>query len=303
MLESKMSSVLPGGIHSSKRSYITTGLPATHIYKYGKTYNAGKYTWNGSLTVVDMTVQPFIPYNAAGVVLKENGKKLYPGANPGIDRYMVGVFIDGLLPVDDDTPLPSLFIDPNCSVFAVFNGDKSAFLPRATDDHATPASADMGAPVYTVGDITTTQGNLLVDRGNIGVYGDIRTSDGDIIAAQGDIVAEVGNINAGTGSIAAAGSVSAGTFLSAERQLLLAPGRIVGRISMAGGIVDGSGFLHQQVFTNSISDSSYVFLTNTSQITPGTVHSVDNINNPPGTFEIVSSDPTDNSIINWMVIN
>jgi hypothetical protein len=302
MLESKMSSVLPGGLRPSKRSYITTALPNTHIYKYAKTYNAGTYTWSGSLSTVDMTVSPFTSYNEAGMVLKENGKKLYPSANPGVDRYMVGVFIDGLLPVDDDTPLPSLFIDPNCSVFAVFNGDKSAFLPRAADDHATPASADMGVPVYTVGDITTTQGNLLVDRGNIGAYGDIISSNGHIVAATGDVVAATGSITAAAGSISAAGSVSAGTFLRAEEHLLLWPSRIVGQESMVGGTIDG-GLLRKRVFTPSVTDDSFIFLTNASQDSAGTVYSAENVNNPAGSFEIVSNSTTDASLINWLIIN
>jgi hypothetical protein len=153
-----MTSVFPGVTDVSKKSYITTEAPNGHIYSYTKTYNSGTYTWSGALTAISFGSSP---YNVPGIVLRETGKKLYADANPGVDRYMVGVFI-----IDQDGnnvagEIGSMFIDPNCSVFAQFNGQRPTYIPTAEDDLA-GNGLDFGNPVYTRGNITTVQGSVVV---------------------------------------------------------------------------------------------------------------------------------------------
>ncbi len=90
-----MPSLLSYKVETPKRSYISTA-PLTaggdsHVYTYTRSYDAPTYTWVGSLDEINFTQAPYSTYNAAGVVFRETGKKLYPAANPGVDRLMVGV--------------------------------------------------------------------------------------------------------------------------------------------------------------------------------------------------------------------
>lgn len=57
----------------------------------------------------------------AGRVLRENGKKLYPEANPGVLSYLVGVY-------DSHTGLKG-YISPDAGVFATYNGQQPLYIP------------------------------------------------------------------------------------------------------------------------------------------------------------------------------
>jgi hypothetical protein len=99
----------------------------------------------GALTAVttDDTLCP------AGRVLRETGRKLYPGANLGITQYYIGVY--------DDHTLLNGFIDPNDGNFAEFNSNKPTYVENNMDDGRSVGSAsveDLGDPVYTSGNIT-----------------------------------------------------------------------------------------------------------------------------------------------------
>ena len=87
---------------SHRRSYITTGAFSTEIFSYSTSMNA-QFVTVGSLTAKSVPSG----LNTAGIILRENGRKLYPGANPGINTYMVGVYHD---------TIGSGFIDPNAKV-------------------------------------------------------------------------------------------------------------------------------------------------------------------------------------------
>jgi hypothetical protein len=99
-----------------------------------------------------------------GHILRENGRKLIKDVNIDLNdpntianeyTYLVGVI--------DTTADPAVagFIDPNCPLFTTFNTDKPYFLdsPAEAEDAATGLQ-DIGAPVYTRGDITTTGGRI-----------------------------------------------------------------------------------------------------------------------------------------------
>jgi hypothetical protein len=76
-----------------------------------------------------------------GHILRETGRKLYPGISPGVSSMMVSVY--------DDTTRFSGYIDPNSHLFTVFNGDKASFIPN---------NNQLGAPVYTKGSVEALDG-------------------------------------------------------------------------------------------------------------------------------------------------
>lgn len=222
-----MSSVGSGLLNIPKRSYITTDVLSvspfatagnSHVYTYSKTYNAGTYTWSGSLTPIDFTASPYSSYNAPGIVLRETGRKLYKDANPGVDRYMVGVFI-----VDQDGnnvsgDLGQMYIDPNCSVFAAFNGDRPTYIPTNEDDEA-GNGLDLGNPVYTRGNITTVEGSVVVSS-QAGATGSVLVGPNAAVGAGVDNAIVVGN-----------------TTATADNQIITAGG-----ITAASNIITTAGF-------------------------------------------------------------
>jgi hypothetical protein len=141
---SATSALLQATANVPKRSYITTAAFAADFYTYTKSYNGSTYTWSGALTNssanTDFTGSS---YNAAGTIIHETGKKLYPDANPGITTYMVGVYH----PV-----LGNGFIDPNSPKFAIYNSDKPAYIADGVDPNG--SLVDQGQPVYTRGTVT-----------------------------------------------------------------------------------------------------------------------------------------------------
>jgi hypothetical protein len=80
------------------------------------------YVMQGTLTAVTGGTAANCP---KGRVLRENGRKLYPSANPGITTYLVGVF--------DDKTFLNGFIDPNSPVFVPFNTDKPVYLDNGVN--------------------------------------------------------------------------------------------------------------------------------------------------------------------------
>ena len=130
-------------LNTSRRSYVAVGAFNYDFFKYTVAMNSS-YVNVGTLSPVtsDDTLTP------AGRVLRENGRKLYPDANPGITTYMVGVY--------DDQTLLSGFIDPNSPVFTIFNSDRPNYLPVGTDPNG--GLVDSGAPVYTNGSATVGDG-------------------------------------------------------------------------------------------------------------------------------------------------
>lgn len=128
------------------RAYITTSAFSGRIFSYATSFNSSTYETTGTLTALGSDISS--GKNVAGIVLRENGKKLYPGVNPGIVTYMVGVYYNS-----PDTALTfSGFIDPNDSVYAPFNTDKPYFLEDAKSftvsaGVATVTGLDTGAPL------------------------------------------------------------------------------------------------------------------------------------------------------------
>lgn len=116
--------------NSSRRLYIATAPFHTHFFSY-----------NGE--TLSLVTEASCETCPIGRILRETGRKLYPGANPGVTHYMVGVY--------DSVTFLNGFINPNDNVFAVYNSDKPTYVPDNNDGLE-------GAPVLTTGNIISSEG-------------------------------------------------------------------------------------------------------------------------------------------------
>ena len=103
----------------SRRSYVSTGIFKNDIFKYTTTVNAS-YVTVGTLTslaTLGTGTDGTCPINR---VLRENGRRLFPDATPGVSALLVGVYdaVSGL----------SGFIDPNSSKFVLMSSDRANYL-------------------------------------------------------------------------------------------------------------------------------------------------------------------------------
>lgn len=156
---------------SSKRSYISTSAFNGIIYSYTTTLNTTNFKQEGrlaALTALPSGTTITAANCPAGRILRETGRKLYPGANPGLvlgDSYQGTAVTNNnlnkmwVLVFDSVTGLRG-YIDPNAPQFAVYNNDRNpAFVDVA--ETAGGAPTRLGQPVFTSGNITTTGGSVI----------------------------------------------------------------------------------------------------------------------------------------------
>uniref|UniRef100_A0A6C0KYV6 Uncharacterized protein n=1 Tax=viral metagenome TaxID=1070528 RepID=A0A6C0KYV6_9ZZZZ len=132
--------------NTSRRHYVSCEPFYNDFFTYSNTtsFLNGNWTTVGTLTPVAGATKANCPQ---GRVLRENGKKMYPDANPGVKTYMVGVY--------DDTTFLSGFINPNSPIFTPMNMDKPTYMPNGADpDVGTYAGLqNVGTGSYTQGTI------------------------------------------------------------------------------------------------------------------------------------------------------
>ena len=129
--------------NSPRREYIATVAFNNDFYTYTTSLNPTTFVTTGALGFVT-TVAAQTP---AGRTLRENGKKLYPGAHPGVTTYLVGVY-------DDQTGLNG-YINPNSAVFAIYNTDKPTYLTDGSEvSGGTYSGQNQGNSLYTRGTVT-----------------------------------------------------------------------------------------------------------------------------------------------------
>lgn len=147
-----------------KRSYIALRAYNNDIFSY-TTSIVNDYETVGTLGAVAGANAGNCPQ---GRILTETGRKLYPGANPGITQYMVGVF-------DYATGLNG-FIDPNSSAFTPQNTDRPYYFtsPGANSNDPNPNRAP---PVFTRGDVLAE--GILDLSGAAHMHGSVRI-DGNL---------------------------------------------------------------------------------------------------------------------------
>ena len=144
------------------RSYLSTAAFHLNFFTYTTSMNPSTFKKSGDLSAVSGATSSNCP---AGRVLRENGRKLYPGAHDistvnGVARtfppgtVMVGVF-------DNQSGLNG-FIDPNAPMFAVYNGDRAGYLKDAVDPVG--GVTDQGAPVKTNGGVAVGPSGTLLTK-------------------------------------------------------------------------------------------------------------------------------------------
>ena len=172
-----MSSVSAGHSDITRKAYIATEAFDSYFHSYTVTVN-NKGVRTGSLDTItnDSSVCP------KGRILRENGRKLYPGANPGVNYFYVGVF--------DSKTLLNGFIDPNEKVFQVFSENRPYQLDDCEEESVcSEGDQDYGPPVYTRGNIETSDGNVLAGANGdaeVGTHCDISGASYAVCAIDGN---------------------------------------------------------------------------------------------------------------------
>jgi hypothetical protein len=268
--------------NTPRRIYMATRSFQADFYTYTTSVDLSTYITSGTLAPVtaDASKCP------QGRTLRETGKKLYPGANPGVTQYMVGVY-------DDQTGLRG-FINPNSAVFLLLNDDKPEYLPQGSElAGATFSGTNQGQPVFTHGDINAG-GNMDVS-GNGRIVGNLDVSGNEEVAGHilvGSYVQAAGNLETTDGSIILAEG-SAGLFRL--------PTTLIGATSLNdAATVRSGGFAKLTVSVAGCRTTSRVFFTYSGVNNPG-ILSAEMIAN--GSFQIVSNSQTDAGNVQWMIVN
>jgi hypothetical protein len=191
-----------GIVNRSKRTYVAV-TDTTAFYSYTVAMSTS-YVNTGTLTANGTTI-------TRGTLLRENGKKLYPDANPGITKLYVGVFLT-------ESPFTSGFIDPNAGFFVLYNGDKPTYLGGSSDFVGLAGGTPSIPSLLTIGSVTA-------GTGVVATTGQIRAatvtaltaytvaSSGTITAANRDIDPTLGQvftltINISNTSVTGTGAIS-----------------------------------------------------------------------------------------------
>jgi len=133
-----------------EKSYVATTAFNADVYTYTVSMSPTTYQTTGTLaanvTGATATTCP------AGTVLRENGKKLYPGAHNGVTTLMVGVFWNTSKTDTTTSNMLSGFIDPNSPKFAVFSADRPNYMNVLPID-PTGGLPNQSAPTLTNGTV------------------------------------------------------------------------------------------------------------------------------------------------------
>jgi hypothetical protein len=265
-----------------KRSYISMRIYNNDFFSY-TTRVVNDFQTVGILGAVTGANAGNCPQ---GRILTETGRKLYPGANPGITHLMVGVF-------DYATGLGG-FIDPNSSAFTPQNTDRPYYFTSPGANTVDP-DPDRAPPVFTRGDVLA-QGNFDLS-GSAHIYGNTLVGGNMDLSGSAQIYGAVQIEGVTTMN----SNVQINGNLDLNGNLLLQPTQNVGIANMTSGTDDGS-FRRLNVTTSAYnSNSSYVFLTLKGLNTPGSAYSAEPIG--LNTFQIVSNSRFDQSIMQWLVVN
>jgi len=189
---------------TSRRQYIASAAFNTYFFSY----TSAKDIY-GNITGTIATVTAATTVNCpAGRILRETGRKLYPGVNPGVTVYMVGVY--------DDQSLLTGFIDPNAPVFAVFSTDRPNFLANTID--AVGGLNDAGPSVITNGPISGISLNVSTINAVNSIFAGSTITAGFNVTAS--TFTALSSITAGTSitasTIRAISSITAGTNITAS---------------------------------------------------------------------------------------
>jgi hypothetical protein len=149
-----------GIVNRSKRTYVAV-TDTTAFYSYTVAMNAS-YVTTGTLAENGTTL-------SRGTLLRENGKRLFPDANPGVTKFLVGVFLT-------ESPFTSGFIDPNAGFFVLYNGDKPTYLGGSSDFVGLAGGTPSIPSLLTIGSVTAGTGVVATTGGVVATAGQIRAA-------------------------------------------------------------------------------------------------------------------------------
>jgi len=182
-------------------AFVATSSFVNNFYNYTLSSNPTTFAVTGTLSVVTGATSNNCP---AGRILKENGRRLYSNANPGISTFMVGVF--------DPVTGYSGLIDPNASLFQRYTNERAADLADGLD-------YSVGSGSNHRGDSTFTWGNV-VSGGNVVANTQLQSGAGVQTIAGSNITfnATAGqffqyNLTSNTSGLTATTIPPAGTFI------------------------------------------------------------------------------------------
>jgi hypothetical protein len=253
-------------LNTARLSYISTAPFYNNFFTYTTMVNS-QGTTVGVFTPVSGATVGNCP---AARVLRETGRKIYPGANPmpsGYNTYMVSVY-------DAQTQLTG-FIDPNSSVWCIYNNDKPNFWADGVDP--TTQVTDQGLSIYTLGNITSqgfiSTASYLNVAGNALVVGNMSTLGNAMVAGN---LSTIGSIVSGA-NINARTYISSGTTMSALTSMTAAKfntspvgsGASAGSASAGYSSVNTNGGTGVTITTSACTAASIVLVTFKAGANPG----------------------------------
>lgn len=260
----------------TRRAYISMAAFNADMYTYTTTVDPNTFITTGTLSAVTGATALTCPQ---GRFLYENGKKLFPGAHPGVSTYMVGVF--------DPVSFLNGFIDPNSEKFTLMNTDKPVDLASSTNTfgtNPTTSVSDLAQPVYTRGDILAggngdISGTLVVGGNTTVTNGSVTITNGALNMTNGSATLTNGNLTVTNGKLnldAVGGNAIAGVA------------------TLVGGAVT--------VSTTAVTASSIILVSH--KVVGGTQGILRTDTITAGTsFTIESNSGLDTSTVNWLIIN
>lgn len=195
-------------------------------------------------------------YCAEGAFLRETGRRIYPGTNPGITTMMVSVF-------DFATGLTG-FIDPNSEGFTPQNEDRAYYIDSAGENPNSTIAwiSDQGPPVYTHGNVRA-DGTLYISStastiGNAYFASNVSTVGNTAVGGNSHIRGNVSTM----GNVLVGGNESILGSLAVKGELKLFSPTTVGTTQMANTDPVYGGFQRHAVSgVNYNNTTSRVFLT------------------------------------------
>ena len=289
-------------LNTARLSYISTAPFQNNIFYYTTSIvqstgnTVGTLTpWSNSVTASPPGAGSTAATCPAGRVLRETGRKLYPGANPNVNTYMVSVY-------DQQTQLTG-FIDPNSSVWCIYNTDKPNFWPDGVDP--TTQVTDAGLSIYTLGNVTAngfiSTASYLTVAGNALVVGNTSTLGNELVAGN---LSTIGSI-AGGANITARTYISSGTSMSAFTTAtagkfnasVIASGTSAG--SASAGVASLNGTVGVTITTTACTANSIIIATIQN---PGDAGTGIAVNPGAGSFTAWAAAGKTN-VFYWMIIN
>jgi hypothetical protein len=157
-----------------------------------------------------------------GAFLRETGRRLYPGANPGVSTMLVSVF-------DFKTGLTG-FIDPNSEAFTPQNSDRAYYIDSAgyNPNHKVSSDlrSDQGPPVYTHGDVLA-DGDMYIGGnastiGNVYVQGNVSTASNLAVGGNSHILGNASTMGSYfiQGNISTTQTINAGAGINFKGPLV-----------------------------------------------------------------------------------